>query len=51
MEKTVNVIYAGSEQHKTATKARVNRDRSDTTKLFTKLEVKSPLKTIHDYTT
>ena len=44
IEETIKVMYTGSEQHKTATKARANRDRSDTIKLFTKLAANSPLK-------
>ena len=48
MEEIIDVIYTGSEQQKTAIKARMSRDKSDTTKIYDKLRIITPY---NDYPT
>ena len=44
MEENIGVLFTTSEQHRTATQSRINRDRSDTIKIHQRLVDASPFK-------
>ena len=42
MEENIGVLFTGSEQHKTATKSRMARDKSDIIKTYERIKTNSP---------
>ena len=44
MEENIGVLFATSEQHRTATLSRVNRDKSDIDMIYQRLKDFSPFK-------